>query len=332
MPAHSTAQRKGAAPEADYRSKELADAGRALDQATLARAGAADVFAKIPEVRCIVLATDGSPASEDATAWAGALARAFGASVTVVAVAPSYPSLQRDPLRRRDLAGTRVAYKQAEERALRALSEAAGSPALRGVAVATEFDRGNPIRRIVALCKEQKADLVVLGAQGPGRKPRFTLGSVAEGVKHHAPCAVLLAKGPPPPRRIVAGADGSRAAARAVRVALRLGALLGCPLTVLHAHDIPTFGPAPRGDALPDEAIARLERDYPVELMRGRLTLRLSQGRPAAALQAVAEQEGAGLLVVGSRGLGGVTARILGSTADKLSRTAPQSLLVVRGL
>lgn len=332
MPTKTVARGRAAAAEADYRSKELADISRELERATFMRPGAADVFGQIPEIRRIVLAVDGSPASQDATAWAGALARKFGAKVTAIAVAPSLSAVQRDPARRTDLGHAQHVFRQAAARAAETLEETAASPALRGLKVATEFDRGNPVRRIVALCRSVDADLVVLGAHGHRGAERFTLGSVAEGVKHHAKCAVLIAKGAPPPGHIVAGADGSKDAARAVRVALRLGALFACPLTVLHAHDVPTFGPAPAGDALKDEAIARLELQYPVEMMRGRLRFLLSQGRPAAALQALAAQQKAGLIVVGSRGLGGITARILGSTADKLSRQAPQSLLIVRGL
>ena len=54
------------------------------------------------------------------------------------------------------------------------------------------------------------------------------------------------------------------------------------------------------------------------------------EGDPAEVLADVAAEEGAGLIVVGDRGLTGVRRFLLGSVSHKLSHHAPCSVLIVR--
>jgi nucleotide-binding universal stress UspA family protein len=56
----------------------------------------------------------------------------------------------------------------------------------------------------------------------------------------------------------------------------------------------------------------------------------LRMGRPDAEITALAEEIGAGLIVVGSRGLGGVRRTLLGSVSDSVVRHAHCPVLVVR--
>ncbi len=57
--------------------------------------------------------------------------------------------------------------------------------------VETIFTEGDPGHEIVRVAEELNADLIVLGTHGYSGWKRFTLGSVAELVIRHAPCAVL---------------------------------------------------------------------------------------------------------------------------------------------
>ena len=59
--------------------------------------------------------------------------------------------------------------------------------------VATEILRGSPDQQIVEKAKEWKADLIVVGSHGRGFWGRL-LGSVSNGVVHHAPCSVLVVR------------------------------------------------------------------------------------------------------------------------------------------
>lgn len=53
-------------------------------------------------------------------------------------------------------------------------------------------------------------------------------------------------------------------------------------------------------------------------------------GRPDAQIVALAEELGAGLVVVGSRGLGGIRRALLGSVSDSAVRHAHCPVIVVR--
>lgn len=53
--------------------------------------------------------------------------------------------------------------------------------------------RGSPEKCIVDLASEWNADLIVVGSHGRGFWGRL-LGSVSDGVIHHAPCSVLVVR------------------------------------------------------------------------------------------------------------------------------------------
>ena len=56
----------------------------------------------------------------------------------------------------------------------------------------------------------------------------------------------------------------------------------------------------------------------------------LSEGVPAAEIVALGEEIGAGLIVVGSRGLGGVRRALMGSVSNAVTRQAHCAVLVMR--
>ena len=56
--------------------------------------------------------------------------------------------------------------------------------------------RGNPAAMIVEEAKNWNADLIVVGSHGFGFWSRLMLGSVSNGVLHHAPCSVLVVRVP----------------------------------------------------------------------------------------------------------------------------------------
>jgi nucleotide-binding universal stress UspA family protein len=55
--------------------------------------------------------------------------------------------------------------------------------------------RGAPDQQIIELGRDWGADLIVVGSHGRGFWGRL-LGSVSTGVVHHAPCSVLVVRGP----------------------------------------------------------------------------------------------------------------------------------------
>lgn len=59
--------------------------------------------------------------------------------------------------------------------------------------LATEVLRGAPDQQIIEKAKEWGADVIVVGSHGRGFWGRL-LGSVSNGVVHHAPCSVLVVR------------------------------------------------------------------------------------------------------------------------------------------
>ncbi len=62
----------------------------------------------------------------------------------------------------------------------------------------TEVVRGHADQAIIEFATEWKADLIVVGSHGRGFWGRL-LGSVSDGVVHHAPCSVLVVRKPAEP-------------------------------------------------------------------------------------------------------------------------------------
>jgi len=62
------------------------------------------------------------------------------------------------------------------------------------VQVETTLREGHTVQEIVQTAKEGKFDLIVIGGRGISKIRELLLGSVTDGVIHHAPCPVLVIK------------------------------------------------------------------------------------------------------------------------------------------
>jgi nucleotide-binding universal stress UspA family protein len=134
-------------------------------------------------------------------------------------------------------------------------------------------------------------------------------------------------------RTIVVGTDGSETAGRALERATELAAQAGATLHVVTAYE-----PAParvggdkgefqvgsdfKADAVLSEAASGAGNSVKVETHS-------PKGDAADGIIAVAEREGADLIVLGSRGMRGAK-RLLGSVPNKVSHHAPCDVLIVR--
>jgi nucleotide-binding universal stress UspA family protein len=135
---------------------------------------------------------------------------------------------------------------------------------------------------------------------------------------------------------IVVGTDGSPTAQCAVVEATRLSKALGSELHLVAAYE-PIRGARVAGS--PEGAGPTLLPDADVQTIadEAAATVRISgvpvqshtaTGDPADALVAIAEQEKAGLIVVGSCGMHGV-GRVLGSVPNKVSHRARCNVMIV---
>jgi len=141
-------------------------------------------------IETILLATDGSPASEAASEEGIDLATQVGARLLVVSVlgASSRPSEASTetagPADSRDSLTTKA-------QALVQRARAAGADA---TFLVWEGDAGEAI---VAAADSENADLIVVGSHGRSGVSRFLIGSVSDFVVRHAHCPVMVVRGKP---------------------------------------------------------------------------------------------------------------------------------------
>jgi nucleotide-binding universal stress UspA family protein len=144
----------------------------------------------------ILVATDFSPASEAALAWARDLAQQYAARLSLLHVV-------NDPRATGVL--TAEVYvppnPESRERLLREtrerLEQALPPNERTQFGVMTEARIGDVAETILETAREQKADLIVMGTHGRHGLAHVLLGSVAERVLRDAPCPVLSARAQP---------------------------------------------------------------------------------------------------------------------------------------
>ena len=138
-------------------------------------------------IKKIILATDFSDTSKDASSHALLLAKNYKAELKVLHVfdimAQSIPS--------HDYFATDAVVEGLEETIQRGKDTLLELEKSFDLEVETIFTEGDPGHEIVRVAEELNADLIVLGTHGYKGWKRFTIGSVAELVVRRAPCAVL---------------------------------------------------------------------------------------------------------------------------------------------
>jgi nucleotide-binding universal stress UspA family protein len=144
---------------------------------------------------------------------------------------------------------------------------------------------------------------------------------------------------PRPGRTIVVGVDGSEPARRAVRWAAQEAVRRGLPLRVITAFEWMRgglIGQVGRGESYRGvmlgvargqlaEAVRFAEQEQPALEVQSQLVV----GFPIPVMTAEAQR--AALVVLGNRGLGGVTGLLVGSVAVALAADAECPVVVVRG-
>lgn len=175
---------------------------------------------------------------------------------------------------------------------------------------------GKEVAALLAAISNLEADLVCVGASGTSRPAGIIFGSVATAMAHHAPCSVLVARANRDfPRLILHADDGSPESLAAARVAARLAVRGDSTLVTLCVGER-------QGEGASEEA-AEIIGATGVEPVP-----RTEQGSPHRKIVEVADELGASLVVMGSRGRTGL--RALGSVSERVTHRAECSVLVVR--
>ena len=282
----------------------------------------------------ILLATDGSEDAQLASRTAVDLAKRSDSELHLVYVEPitDFYSPQWEVY---DAELPTRLNEAAEEEARTKLGEQAQRIREAGDEIAGAHARvGYPGAEIVDLAEKLGAGLVVVGSRGLGGIRRALMGSVSDAVVKHAHCPVMVVRGAPVifPTKVLLATDGSRDAELAATVATELVKATGSELQVVHINPQYFYARAVR--SAETEEVARRVLDGQVDRLRKDgvdvAEAHLRAGLPAAAIVALAEDMAAGLIVVGSRGVGAIRRALSGSVSDAVVHHAHCPVMVVR--
>jgi nucleotide-binding universal stress UspA family protein len=282
----------------------------------------------------IVVGVDGSPGSDRAIEWAVQEAITRGAGLELVH-AWTVPQTDLPALAPAERQAFEEEGRATLERAHAAAEDAEHAPG----EVRSRLIEESAARALIAA--GEHAEILVVGSRGRGGFAGLVLGSVSQHCASHAPCPVAVV--PPswdarPHDRIVVGVDGSQPSYDALHWAVAEASARRAALDVVNAyHYVPVVTPfGPAGVIDPDEldkashalldemvtgAVGGAGREVALELIT-------SAAAPAQALLQVAT--GADLLVVGSRGRGGLRGLLLGSVSQQCMHHATCPVVVVR--
>ena len=272
--------------------------------------------------RTIVVAHNATSEADDGLMLAGLLAGLDHRSVVVARVLQDlfeHPGASRDEQHR---VHDRVEAVRAA--AIRLLPEG------RTVDIVPVLDP-SLARGLHDIAEREEAGLLVLGSSHHGQLGRVLLGGSAELVVNGSPCAVAVAppqfreRGTLEPLRIGVAYDGSPAANAALELGAELAAAAGTPLCVLSV--LAPWWDRPIGHGVPDPAetlVAGAARA--TELGLAGVESELLRGDPGTKL--ADHTSDLGLLVIGSRGRGGLRRAILGSVSTHVLRHARCPIIV----
>ncbi|MEV0946693.1 universal stress protein [Rhodococcus sp. NPDC049939] len=289
--------------------------------------------------RPILVGTDGSASSLQAVAWAAQEA-ALRSSPLLVITTNFVPGGYGIPM------GVPANFfedeqRDAKNRLAAAVQLAADTVPGRSSEVEATLCTGTPAGELIE--RSKSAAMVVVGPNKRGIIERGFLGSVSSAVIAHAQCPAAVVRANPDYEvtgaegPVVVGVDGSEHSMAAISIAFEEAALRGCELVAVHAWSDVKLPKGASGDdesrvqhalteqtAVLSASLAGRAEEFPDVDVRMEVVI----DDPVRNLRKQADN--ARLLVVGSRGRGGFTSMLLGSTSRALMHSVRCPLLIVR--
>lgn len=281
-------------------------------------------------MKSLMVATDLSGRSEKALHRAAALAKRYACPWTVIYVVDED---QPAALIEQEVTQVRLML----EARLVELTE------LGGTCPTLLVERGDPNQKILAAAKSQHCELLVMGAHRKSVLRDIFVGTTVERVLRAGQLPVLVVNQPVGGeyRDLLLALDTSPASAHAVKAADDLGLLEGAVRRGVYA-----FSPLAKGmmqysgvsEERIDEFVGSESRQAVEELKQflhdQHLEERIDEqlvavGLPGNVLQRMVDKHRPDLLVMGTRGMGGIKRALIGSVADYALRELDCDILVV---
>jgi nucleotide-binding universal stress UspA family protein len=278
----------------------------------------------------ILVPVDFSDPSKKAVKYGLSLAAEFNARLIIAHIVPDYRGLDYTfPTEAYDL--EKLAYQDARTR----MSELLPANYRDKTIVETLIKGGDVKDEILGLVQEKNIDLVVMGSHGRRNFERLFLGSVTERMLRQLPVPVLTVSqqdaDPAALKRIVYATDLSEGFEAGLQFSIRLARGLDAALTVTHviamqqayvgaemAAYLPNLTTEVRKQT--EEMLSRsiaLNSDGSVPI-----TTVIGDGVPFKSINELAARVNADLIVINLHGKSRLERALLGSTAERLIRTA----------
>ncbi|MFN3504913.1 MAG: universal stress protein [Caldimicrobium sp.] len=269
----------------------------------------------------IVLATDGSEFSSGVENYALNLTQKCGAKLYIIYVIlhnPEYVTIAPQEVE--------TQISKAKEILERVKKEAVK----RGLEVETDIILEEEIEKgILEGAQKHQADLIVMGRRGKRGLAKFFIGSATLGVLQLSQCPLLVA-----PRKaefkgkgLLVCVDGSIPSHHALDVAAEIAFRTNLPIYIISiAKDIK------------EKEIAKENIKKCIEhLLSKDLNLNIADqilhiGDPAKIIIEVAKQRDVDIIVLGNRGLKGLSKMVLGSVSEKVLSNTDRAVLIVKTL
>jgi nucleotide-binding universal stress UspA family protein len=286
----------------------------------------------------ILIPTDGSEHAVRAAEYGVYLARAFDATVHLLAVVDVQSAGGLF-----DAGGLDDAFVDRLEAEGETSLEAVEAVTADTDRVRTALVRGSPAEAILEYAAEQDADVIAMGTHGRTGVNRYIAGSVTERVVRRAEVPVLTVRATDGSRLdgdytdVLVPTDGSEAADAAVAHGLAVAERVGARVHAVNVVDVSRFGAGPdfapvlelhdnlveRGEAVTESIAARAREDGLDAVSEVR------EGSPSRSLLAYADEQGIDLITMGTHGRSGLDRYLLGSTTERTIRHAEMPVLVV---
>lgn len=281
--------------------------------------------------KAILVGVDGSNASYKATWWAANYAKHAGLTLQIVCAysLPSYAAVSFDATYTA-MGDDNAAHSDAQE----ILSKAKAVADEQGVEASTLIVTGDPASVFVELSRNY--NLIVIGNRGKGGLAERLLGTTSSSLPAYAYCPIVVVPYTDDDgnlmhlnntiTKVAVGADESKWGLKALEIAADFAASWEADLDVISAA--PQVGGVEDSvyDAYMDDLetrVAPLQEAHP----NLRINKRIVSGSAVNALTEASYSHD--VVVVGSRGRGGFTGLLLGSTSQGLIQHAVSPVYVV---
>ncbi len=291
----------------------------------------------------VLVASDGSERAEMAVDLAANIAWPPGTEIVVVKAVESEIALTGDVWPVTFIDGAIDTESARREEAQQVVQAIAGRLARPGVDVRAVVLNGRAATAIVDQARSMQADLVIVGSRGHGTIESMLLGSVSAEVVDRAPAPVLVARRRAINRVILAW-DGSACAGRAADLLLTWPIFARSTVQVCSVADLGapwwTGFPEPGSPDLTQfyadamDVTRQQHQELAVEMAAQLRSANITaiaeshSGDAATAILGAAEDAGADLVVMGTRGRTGLARLVLGSVARNVLQHATCSVLI----